>query len=313
MVYGPVAPAANCKALFGHPNAAFSPLAQISATTAEVGAPASYLLSDNSAEPWRSTSTVETDLWLWMSDDSSFSVGLVGLLFNSSAKATRMRARLYSSTHAVALVEDSPTYDSGAIRAWAPWQASNEGGATLAWGEFPWGGVPPADVLASRPRHWLHPIMSDGLTLRPLSCKAVRITISGTTPLSYWEAGMLWASVAYFGSRNFALDNFTRGWVDLSTSVQGMNGRRQVLDRGRLRQLGLLFGAQARNVVDNRFETWAASVGMGSPMLVIPEPGNPATWWNDAGPYALNALGGSRREVTMSDLWEAPVGLLEWR
>jgi hypothetical protein len=314
MTYGPVAPAANCKAIFAHPNAAFSALAQITATSEEAGAPASYLLSDNTAEPWRSTSAAETDLWLSMSDGSSFAVSIVGLLFNQSAKATRMRARLYSAPLDEAIDGAAkPDYDSGPQRAWAPWQVSDEGGSVLPWGEFMWGGAPPQEVLQARPRHWLHPLMADGLTLRTLTCKAVRITITGTATLDYWEAAALWAGSAYLPSRNLNLADFVRGWEDLSASVRGINGRRQVLDRGRLRRLGLMFSGQSRSTIDNKVESWAATVGSSAPMLAIPEPGRPATWWTDAGMYGLEQLNGSRREPTYDDLWEAGVSLLEWR
>jgi len=309
MTYGPVEPAADCKAIFAHPNVCLDPLAQISATTEEVGAPADYLLADDSSTAWRSTSTAETDIWFRLSDDSSFPVGLVGLLFNQSSKDTRCRARLYSVSQAAAMAGAAAVYDSGALRAWTPYG----GGDVLPWGEFTWGGVPPPAVLASRPRHWIHPVMSNGTSVRALSCRTVRVTITGSASVSYWQAAMLWVSTAYLPSRNLSLADFSRSWEDLSILVRGSNGRRQVLDRGRLRRLGLLFPGQDRFALDQRLEAWASQVGTGGPLLVIPEPGQPTTWWNDAGPYSLEELGGSRREVSMSDLWEAPVSLLEWR
>lgn len=313
MAYGPIAPALTCKAIFGHPNVAFDPLAVITATTQESGAPASYMASDNTAEPWRSVGAAETDIWLSKSDDSSFVVSAIGLMFNLFAKTTRAQGRIYSEPLAAAMLEAKPIYDSGVTRALAPWQVADEGGSVLPWGEFIWGGAPPQEVLATRPRHWIHPLMADGETLRSLSCRTVRITITGTTPLGYWQTGNFWASSAYLPSKNFNLEDIVRGWEDLSLMVKGTNGRRQVLDRGRLRRLNLMFGRQSRSVMDNKFESWASAVGSGAPMLVIPEPGKPSSWWNDAGMYSLETLGGSRREPTLADLWEAPQALLEWR
>lgn len=314
MAYGPIAPALTCKAIFGRPNHAFNPLAQITVTSAAAGAPASYLLSNDTAEVWRSTSTAETDIWFSFSDDSSFTVAVLGLLFNESAKATRMQGRLYSEPLAEAMADTKPIYDSGILRAWTPWQVADEGGTVLPWGEFIWGGAPPAEILAARPRHWIHPLMLDGgMALRSLSCKSVRITITGSALVDYWQAGMLWVSGGDLPSHNLNLADFNRGWEDLSVPVRGNNGRREVLDRGRLRRLGLVFGRQSRAVTDNKIESWAATIGSGGPMLVIPEPGKPSTWWTDASVYSLESLAGSRREMTMSDMWEAGLSLLEWR
>lgn len=302
-----IAPATSCTAIFGYPNRATSAYATVDATTEAAGAPASWLLDNCTLTSWRSTDDAETDIWLEFAEARP--IGLVALVNHQLASGATVRARFYSQGRALA-PSSKPVYDTEDVAAWTPWG----GYGVLPWGEWLWGDNPPREIVETRPRHWIHPVMREGgLESRHFVVKTLRWTLSGDCPAGYWEAGMLWASSAWQPSRNIALGHRS-GWRDLTPSSEMALGGVQAFNRGRLRTHSINLEGLPGAELHLNLDVLAAAGGTAEPVFVLLEPGVTRTWWHDAGPHRLSIdLPEVRREETLADLRTAQITTLEHR
>lgn len=228
-------------------------------------------------------------------------ISFLGLFDHDLGRRDEVKVDLFAEANPPA--NAVPIRSTGWLPAWAPYQSDGLDGS-LDWGEADWSGEPPAEVLETMPRHVLIPfyrpaVGDEGDRLDEIAHRSIRVRVRGDVAarsIAYLDLGRAWSPATNF-DWNWSFDSLLED---------------DDLPRRRLRFSFPLI--EERDVA--RLVTFHRTFGGNRPLVVIPTPGDPTSWWEHAGLYRLDqdrALERDRLAVPGKKLWKIDqLQMIEW-